>query len=1123
MREQSAPNHQGAPLPNDEARRLRSLAAADLLDTPPDPAFDHLTELAAALCETPIALFSLVDRDRQWFKSRVGLEVCETPRDLAFCAHAILGPDTLIVQDTLRDPRFAQNTLVTEAPHIRFYAGTPVHADDGQPLGTLCVIDTRPRRLSPTQVEHLQRLAALCGSLVQARRERREAERRERTLAHLLDVMPEGVVACDAEGQLSLFNAAARDWHGADPRELPQSEWARHFDLYSADGESLLEPEQIPLVQAWRGERVSEVEICIQARGQQRRYVLCTGAPLLREPGDNEGAIVVMRDITQRRLAKQALESERRRLQMVLDGTRAGTWEWNVQTGETRFNERWAEIVGYTLQELEPISIETWVRLAHPDDLAASNEQLQAHFRGEREYYDILCRMRHKSGHWVWVHDRGRVMSRDADGQPLWMAGTHLEVSEMKAAQQAVERARAELASLIHGSEDVSIIATDPDGTIRLFNPGAESLLGYSAEELVERHTPELIHLREEVEQRGRELSAERGREISGFEVFVDAARHGGHETRQWTYVRKDGAHRQVRLSVSAIRGGEDDEITGFVGIATDITEMLAASSARLESEERFRGAFESSALGLALVSLEGRWLQVNPALCEILGYSREELLATDFQSITHPDDLDIDLQLAGQVLSGRLPNYQLRKRYISKQGALVWGLLAVSLVRDERGQPLYFVSQIQDITIRVRAEEALRASEAKLSELFRLSPVGIALHELEDGRFVEANPEFYRMLGYTEAEFRSIAPDSIRLPEYQEEDARQLELLNVAGRYGPYEKEFIRADGSRLPVLTSGVRFRDSSGQQLSLSVIQDISERKRLERMKSEFVSTVSHELRTPLTSIFGALGLISGGALGEIPEPLRDMLDVAFRNAERLNLLISDLLDLEKLIAGKMSFERNPHRLRALMVDAIASLQGYADSFKVELALGECADEELLLDPVRFDQILANLISNAIKFSPPGGRVEVECTRLDRAVEIRVLDRGSGVPEDFRPRLFESFAQANAGDARSQAGTGLGLAITRQLAERMGGKVGYLPRTGGGSCFWAQFSTRPREVSRPAATAGAGGGRRSRCRHRTDGPARARGFRGHQRQQSSGSQVRPCGAGVLRTDPGPRPRRG
>jgi PAS domain S-box-containing protein len=1043
-----------APERADEVERLRALLATELLDSPPEFAFDQLTELAATVCQAPIALFSLVDVDRQWFKSRVGLDACETPREQAFCAHAIAQDQLMEVSDALEDPRFADNPLVTGEPGIRFYAGIPICTSQGFPLGTLCVIDTVPRRLQPGQIEQLRRLARLCAALVESHRERLAAERRERTLAHLLDVMPEGVVVCNQVGQLNLFNAAARDWHGTDPLAIPQSDWAQHLQLYAVDGARLLEPEEIPLVRAWQGERIDNIEMCILSLKHAPRWVLCSGGPVRTPNGDNDGAVVVMRDITVRRSAMEQLEIERQRLEMVVSGTRAGTWEWNVQTGETRFNERWAEIVGYSLQELEPISVHTWQGLMHPEDLQTSQAMLQEHFRGERDHYELACRMRHKAGHWIWVQVRGRVQSWSGPGHALWMAGTHLEVSAMKAAEEASERARVQLQSIVDASEDVSIIATDPEGVITVFNSGAERLLGYRAAELCGLHTPTLFHDPKEVEIRGRELSRERGRTIAGFEIFIDAARQGRAETRQWTYVRRDGQRRQVRLSVNAMRTRADAELLGFIGIAIDITALVDATAARSESEARFRGAFEGSALGLALVSPEGAFIQVNPALCEMLGFDQAELLKKDFKSLTHPDDVGIDADLVRQMLAGRLPSYQLRKRYISKHGALVWALLAVSLVRDEAGQPRYFVSQVQDITTRVRAEAALRASEAKLSELFRLSPVGIALNRLEDGMFVEANPEFYRMLGYSEQAFRKLTYWDITPIEFEREEALQLEKLRSVGRYGPYEKEYIQASGRRVPVLLNGVRFEPSGAETLILSVVQDISERKRLEQMKSEFVSTVSHELRTPLTSISGALDLVCGGALGEPPHAMAEMLDLAHRNARRLNVLIGDLLDLEKLVAGKMSLNRSPHSLHALLVDAVGSLQGYAEKHAVKLLLHPGLPMELMVDAGRFCQVLANLVSNAIKFSPKFGVVEIEAAALAADVEIRVLDRGPGVVDDFLPRLFESFAQADAETSGHRDGTGLGLAISRQLTERMGGRIGYAPRALGGSCFWLQF---------------------------------------------------------------------
>jgi DNA-binding response OmpR family regulator/two-component sensor histidine kinase len=235
---------------------------------------------------------------------------------------------------------------------------------------------------------------------------------------------------------------------------------------------------------------------------------------------------------------------------------------------------------------------------------------------------------------------------------------------------------------------------------------------------------------------------------------------------------------------------------------------------------------------------------------------------------------------------------------------------------------------------------------------------------------------------------------------------------------------------------------------------VVQDISERKRLERMKSEFVSTVSHELRTPLTSISGALDLAVGGALGELPEPAMEMLQLAHRNARRLGALVGDLLDLEKLLAGKLSLSRSMQSLQALLVDIVGSLAPYAERFGVRISMHELPRVSLNTDPERLTQVMNNLLSNAIKFSEAGGEVEIEASLSAADVELRVLDRGGGVPEAFRSRLFQSFAQADNSNERNVSGSGLGLSISRELMARLGGDIGYAPREGGGSCFWVRL---------------------------------------------------------------------
>lgn len=404
--------------------------------------------------------------------------------------------------------------------------------------------------------------------------------------------------------------------------------------------------------------------------------------------------------------------AQRHRLDMIIDGMAAGTWEWNIRDGRMQVNERWAQIVGYRREELEPFTPRTFQRLVHPDDLATSDRLLAEHLDGRSPQYDCLFRMRHKAGHWVWVQDRGRVYEWDAQGRPLCMAGAHMDVSDLQNAQQDAANMRQRLQALVDASDEIAVIATDVDGVINLFNTGAEKLLGYAAADVVGRTNPGLFHDPAELAQYLQQLAAVTGGNPGIVEVFHMHAAQGTW-SHQWTYVRKDGGHRQVRLSVSPMASAHG-ELIGYVGMAVDITPLLEVREQAYVAAEKFAGAFSSAALGMALVSLEGRWMDVNEALCGILGYTRAELLALDFQTLTHADDLTTDLELLQDLLAGRRDHYHMEKRYLGKAGNTVWGRLSVSLVRNASGDPLHFVSQIQDVTAQHLSGQQLRESEQR-------------------------------------------------------------------------------------------------------------------------------------------------------------------------------------------------------------------------------------------------------------------------------------------------------------------------------------------------------------------------------------------------------------------------
>jgi nitrogen-specific signal transduction histidine kinase/CheY-like chemotaxis protein len=234
-------------------------------------------------------------------------------------------------------------------------------------------------------------------------------------------------------------------------------------------------------------------------------------------------------------------------------------------------------------------------------------------------------------------------------------------------------------------------------------------------------------------------------------------------------------------------------------------------------------------------------------------------------------------------------------------------------------------------------------------------------------------------------------------------------------------------------------------------VAIIRDITERKQVEQMKAEFVSTVSHELRTPLTSIAGSLGLLRGGAVGNLPPPATRLIEVADNNARRLIRLINDILDIEKIESGGAEFDIKPVELRSLIEQAIEANQGFAAKHGVRLALTEGMSEaRVMADPDRLAQVLTNLLSNAAKFSPEGRTIRVSVTPLDRQHRITVSDRGAGIPADFRDRIFGKFAQADSSDTRQKGGTGLGLSIVREIVTRLGGSVGFEDRPGGGTNF-------------------------------------------------------------------------
>ena len=636
------------------------------------------------------------------------------------------------------------------------------------------------------------------------------------------------------------------------------------------------------------------------------------------------------------------------------------------------------------------------------------------------------------------------------------------------------------------------------------------------------------------------------------------------------------------------------DRVQALTQLTRDLQQELRQQAVRLADQERaasdsageqeFASAFENAAIGMVVLGTDSRRLRVNRALCEMLGYSQAELMAPNAVEVTHPDEVAEDMLQRSRALAGEIDTYQREKRFLHRSGRVVWVALTSSLVRDAQGRPLHFISQLQDITERKRAEQLSRANEERFRALVALSSDWFWEQD-ENFRFVEiagALADMGPLTGHNSlGKLRRELPHvNMKDSDWAAHDA-QLErrepfrdfevtrldsegqvrhlcisgvpIFDGAGRFTGYRgtgrdttamrrsSDRVRASERQLREITDAVpaliayvdadqrcRFHNrayqdafalSSEDMLGKSMRElmepafyealrprveevlsgypvvyerkqrlangdvrdyvvnyfpcygegadegkvigfyslatDITELKRTDRLKSEFVSTVSHELRTPLTSIRGSLGLVAGGMAGKLPDAAMKLIDIAKNNCERLIRLINDILDIEKIESGKMQLDLQPMALMPLMVQAIAANEGYGLANQVKLAL-HCDEPglQVQVEADRLTQVVTNLLSNALKFSPAGGSVDVFVRRAGLGVRVEVRDRGPGIPEEFRKRIFQKFSQADSSDTRQKGGTGLGLNISRAIVERMGGNIGFESRLGEGTTFFFEL---------------------------------------------------------------------
>ncbi|MBB2488064.1 PAS domain S-box protein [Mitsuaria sp. WAJ17] len=889
------------------------------------------------------------------------------------------------------------------------------------------------------------------------------------------------------EGFTRITGYSAEEVLGRTPAEVLSSGQAAPETLHT-------------LAEAAREGKGCRVEILNRRKDGRLNWVDTELQPVRDEDGALTGFIEIALDITERKAAAEQLAREQQRLQSIIDGTGAGTWEWGLRQDTVRFNEEWAQMLGYTLADLEPITKKTWERLAHPEDLQRAAHILKEHLRGATAQYEAEMRLRHRDGHWVWVLTRGKVTARDAQGQPLRVAGTHLDISVRKQIEQDLRNSEAVL-------ERAGRIAGVGAWQVEL---GSQRL--HWSVQMFRLHDLDPASPQPSLEEALRFFDADtRERIAAATHALVT---EGSPQDLELRLITAQG--RSIWVRSVAQPEFEGSRVVRIVGTLQDITERRRLEDSLRRNHDVLRSVLENLPCGLSVFDAQLHLVADNQLFRDLLGFPPqlfeaelrgepvqfEEIIRFNAQRGEYGESQDLDATVNAIIERARQPTLHQFER-TRPDGTVL----------DIRGAPMPgggFVTTYIDVTQQRHAAQEL-AKAMMLQKAVMDASSKVAIMGSNRQRVVNVfNKGAEMMTGYSAAEMigkarASALFDPVELEAYGREVSAQVgePLSGFAALVHPsqlgreVECHYVRKDGSSFPALRVVTEMRTPDGELFGyLGVGFDISRLKQTEdelreataaaeaasAAMGQFLANMSHEIRTPMNAVLGLLQLLQRTPLDERQ---RDYVSKTERAGRSLLGLLNDILDFSKIEAGKMQVDRHPFSPQILLDDLRVILTGNVRHRPLALhfELDPSLPPALLGDSLRLQQVLINLGGNAIKFTTEG-QVRVSLRREPPLAEdppgsvrlqFRVSDTGIGIDPAHQQKIFEGFTQAEASTTRRFGGTGLGLSISQRLVQLMGGQLQLHSTPGQGSEFFFSLAlpeADPASLPAPVASTPAGG---------------------------------------------------
>jgi len=732
-----------------------------------------------------------------------------------------------------------------------------------------------------------------------------------------------------------------------------------------------------------------------------------------------------------RLLAESALRQSEARLAAAQKVAQVGDWEFDLTTGNVTWSDEKWRIFG-----LEPgafdLSYEKYLQMVHPDDIETIQTAVQKTIT-EGQPYSVDQRIFRPDGQMRHIFIKGEPVFND-EGSMIKLFGTVLDITERKILEQELVW-RDELWNAFFSASPAGIAIWDDQLRYVQINQTLAEInglpvsahIGQTVAEALPELAPNIEPSMGQVLQTGEPIL---NQEISGITP------------------KQPGVMRHWLWSIFSL-SGQNGNPRGVGAVVIEISDRFQAKEKLRHSESRYRAIVEDQTELICRFFPDGTLTFVNEAYCRYFGLKRQELIGNSFVPFIPEQDREPVQKHIESVfaLTPANPVAPTMEHRVVVDGTIRWQQWTDRAIFDDRGNMVELQAIGRDITDRKESEErfqlALEGSDLGLWDWY------IATGD------AYLSPQWKRMLGYAPDEITDSIHTWQRLL-HPEDRPRVMETLNsyLRGEIDIYEVEFrmLTKSGDWKWILSRAKvfdRFEDGAPVRMT-GTHKDISDRKAVEVMKDEFIGVVSHELRTPMTAIHASLKLLATGKLGTLSAQGNRMLDIAVNNTDRLNRMINDILDLQRMSSGRSHMEKLTCNAKDIILHAAETMQTMADRAGVALDLKTvsihiCADEDKIM------QTLTNLLSNAIKFSPANSTIWVTVENKKNEVLFQVKDRGRGIPADKLESIFERFGQVDASDSRQKGGTGLGLAICRQIVEQHGGRIWVESVFGQGSSFY------------------------------------------------------------------------